>query len=160
MTVLSQTLGTFLRHAPEVEKRCFMLVYPNPRLWLGLREQTEPPHRDLAYLVAFGRGHDPTMVAGQNAWGISYSQNYSYWQSLQDKLQFSAWCQVDSQGGLRKSLMEVLDSFPNHDLSTKRGVELAAKEIDSCLRPNALTMMKADDRLVQLGKKVNLSART
>ncbi|KAJ8081735.1 hypothetical protein PM082_007581 [Marasmius tenuissimus] len=156
MSSLSTSLRTFLRNAPEAQRRCFMIVYPNPRFWLGMKT---PALQDNSYLVSFGRGKDEMISSQSTAWDIRYSKNYSYRQSLQDNLAFSRWSSVltssKDNGTLRERLLEVLSAFPEHDLTTEKGLDRAASEIDNVLRAVSGGIVEAAQ--LSLGQKVALA---
>ncbi|ESK84147.1 hypothetical protein Moror_17016 [Moniliophthora roreri MCA 2997] len=132
---IAQSLRSFV---PGVQRRCFMIVYPNPLFWMGLRTGSS---NQTTYLLSFGRGHDDMMVAGKNAWAVSYSNKYSTFQAHQDRLEFSKWINILDSGkasgskkNLRETLIEVLELFPRHTLDSKNGVETAARELDGRIR--------------------------
>ncbi|KAL0578237.1 hypothetical protein V5O48_003774 [Marasmius crinis-equi] len=156
MSTLSASLRTFLRNTPEAHRRCFMMVYPNPRFWLGLKG---PAPNEMSYLISFGRGKDEMIASGSKSWDIRYSKHYSYHRSLQDELAFSRWSSVLAASGknlkLRETLIEVLNMFPEYDLTTENGLGLAASDIEEALKSASGGIVEA--QALTLGSKVALA---
>ncbi|ESK93825.1 hypothetical protein Moror_13075 [Moniliophthora roreri MCA 2997] len=133
---LSQTLRSFVRGVPEAQRRCFIVLYPNPLFWIGLRNGYS---NQTSYIAAFGRGHDDTLMSGKKAWAINYSANYSYFQAHQDQLEFSKWVNIFDNGrtcsksskNLRETLIEVVEEFAHYDLGSRSGMESAAWDLES-----------------------------
>ncbi|KAK7034524.1 hypothetical protein VNI00_012371 [Paramarasmius palmivorus] len=153
---VAQTLRSFVRGIPGAKNRCFMMVYPNPLFWTGLRrrlntrtvhQQTDSPN-ESTYLLSFGRGHDDVMASGRNAWANSYNS----FQARQDKLEFSRWISIldvgktsSTEKTLRETLVEALEMFPHYNLDSKRGIESAARELDSRIQDVSGALQEAKE---------------
>ncbi|KAL6301267.1 hypothetical protein BKA93DRAFT_471978 [Sparassis latifolia] len=134
MTMLSRTLR-WLARPKSARKKCFILVIPDPKEFIGDRVIGA---RNSYYLLRFGSRSVMHDLVGP---GVGYSYNYGFLHRTRPPAvkypQYSQWSRIIDTGkrtsegkSVRDVLVEIIDAFPSHDLKSAEGIRKATEEIE------------------------------